>query len=119
MTEFELILGVIVIIALILGYLMNKRQEIDRETEYNRHLLAKRRLRIAHKGSDDNDDEEKEDFIASAPKWLKSIAQGANIDLEAIYDGDEEELAKVKAILDKHLPKGGTNGTTANEEVIR
>lgn len=103
----------------ILGYILNKKLEIDREKTDNNYLLAKRKLRKASSQKEEEDDDV-QDFVDSLPTWLSSIAQGAKIDLEAVYEGDPVELQKVKDILDKHLPKtqgssqGSIEGTIDN-----
>lgn len=109
-----IILGIIVIliliIFLIIAWSFYQKQEILREKEDNRYRLERRKLYNDLKKKSRapvSDDDDAADFIDSLPSWLSSIAQGANIDLQAVYEGDPGELAKIKDLLDKNLPKKG------------
>jgi len=116
----DIILIIIVIISvmmfsllLIFGYIMHRKQEIEAEKAYNNFLIAKRKLRKASSKKNDNEseDDELDDFLESVPAWLQAAAEGANIDLEKVFYGDETELSKVKTILDKNIkPNTADNG---------
>lgn len=89
----------------IIGYTIYRKEEIKGEIAYNKYLIDKRKLRKASMTKDDSsddDDDDLDEFLESLPTWLTAAAQGANVDLSKIYYGDEAELNKLKAILDKH-----------------
>lgn len=103
------ILAVLLVALLIIAFIINKKIEIEREIAENKYLLDLKKLRNASKTKKKDSEEyedDVQDFVDSLPKWLSSIAEGANIDLEAVYEGNPEELAKVKTILEKNLPQG-------------
>jgi hypothetical protein len=96
------------LILLFFAYILYRKQENLSEIAYNKYKIERKKLLIeANKKTKGKQivDDDAEDFIDSLPNWLSSIAQGANIDLEAVYEGDPDELRKVKDILDKNLPK--------------
>ncbi len=86
-----------------------KALSIYEKSLQNRYKLEKKKLKLKKKtkNNDDEESDEYEDFIDSLPNWLRGIADGANVNLEAVYDGDPEELKKVRDLLDKNLPGGG------------
>lgn len=97
------ILICILVFLIIFAYTMYRKEEIKAEIAYNKYRIEKRKLPKASKGKDEDIDDEVEEFIESLPSWLSSIFEGANIDLEKVYEGDKGELIKVKDILDKNL----------------
>jgi len=111
-TTFEYIIVGIVLIAIfgfmaIFAYSVYRKQEIQAEIAYNKYKLDRKKLyATSNRKSREVEDDEAQDFIDALPPWLASIAEGANVDLEALYDGEPSELAKVKELLDKNLPKG-------------
>lgn len=86
-----------------------KYLQIVEKRAQNQYKLDKKKLKLKKKAKRDDDEEgdEYEDFEDSLPPWLKGIAEGANVNLEAVYDGDPEELKKVRDLLDKNLPGAG------------
>lgn len=111
------ILIVTVIFLMVFSYLVNKKLSNDSEIVRNNYLLAKRKLRNSQKGKKNevsNEDDDVEDFIESLPSWLTAAAQGANIDLEGVFYGDEAEIQKVKDLLNKNFGE-----KSSIEDVIR
>ena len=118
--EIILIGAISLIVLFVLGvfaYTMYRKQEIYAETEHYKYLNQKRKLRIDSKVKqskfEDSDDDDAQEFIDSLPPWLSSIAEGANINMEAVYEGDPAELKKVKDIIEKNLP--GTSNQSSGE----
>jgi len=104
----------IIIIGISAGivYLINRNLEIKAEIAHNKYKLERKKLYTSSKSKKqqtDDEDDEIEDFIDSLPTWLTSIAEGAKVDLSKVYEGDPDELKKVKDLLDKNLPKGSSN----------
>ncbi len=121
MIEILAILSLLFVMLLIIAFIINKKLEIERESIENKYSLERRKLSgtSKRKKKDEDEDLEVEDFIDALPPWLASIAEGANIDLEAVYDGNPAELAKVKDLLEKNLPKlGGSNGNNEGGGLI-
>lgn len=102
------LLGILVLLAFF-GF---KYLSIVEKSKYNTYKLERKKLNLK-KGKkakqSENDDDEVEDFIESLPGWLKGIADGAGIDLEAVYYGDQDEISKVGQLIEKNIKGGNGN----------
>ncbi len=110
MEVIYLILGFFLIVFSVFGL---KYLSICEKKVQNSYKLERKRMnlkKMAGKKNPEPDNDEVEDFIESLPGWLKGVADGANIDLEAVFYGDQEELNKVKQVLDKNLQNNGGQG---------
>lgn len=108
---YEIVI-VLILFLMVFAVLGLKYLQIIEKSKQNDYFLAKKRLRSKKKAKNNNDEEgdEYEEFEDSLPPWLKGIADGAGVNLEAVYDGDPEELKKVRDLLDKNLPAAGGEG---------
>jgi hypothetical protein len=114
MDDFFFVYGFLIVI---IAYFVNKWMTIQDRIAFRKYKIERRKLFKASKSKkkESNDDEENdlEDFIESLPPWLQGISDGAGIDLEKVYYGDQTEIKKIGDIIQKQLP-GGTNESSTN-----
>ncbi len=111
---YEIVIVLIMFLMVFTVFGIKYLQIIERKAQ-NQYKLDRKRLKTKLKNMkrDDDEGDEYEEFEESLPPWLKGIADGAGVNLEAVYDGDPEELKKVRDLLDKNLPapaQGGESG---------
>ncbi len=68
----------------------------------NEHYIAKARIK---RKFDEEDEEDENDVKApiKLPSWAYHLAEGMGIDIDALMSGDEEEVEKVKPLIEKFL----------------
>lgn len=90
------------------SFFVNKVIEKHAEKQFYDYKIQKWKVHKPsnRKKDEENEDTDFEDFEESLPPWLEGVLEGAGIDLEKFYDGDEKEIAKIKTAIDK-LPDGG------------
>jgi len=98
---------------LFVWFFTNKIIEFYREKEENSYRIQKKKLyKTTKPKKDDSDDsEDYEDFEEALPPWLEGIFEGAGINIEKFYDQDPDEMAKLRAIVDK-IPIPNKNTVT-------
>ncbi len=104
---------VLILFLIVFSIFVWKYLSIFEKRVQNGYKLQRKKMNInknKKKPQTDDDNDEIEDFIDSLPSWLRGIADGAGIDLGLVYEGDQNELNKVKGLLDKHLSKEGQPG---------
>lgn len=103
--EYEQTLMIVMIMGF-LGFFANKIIEKRAEFDWNQYKLQRKKISQGTKSKkkDDEDLDDVDDFEDSLPPWLSAVFEGAGVDINKFYDGDEKEIEKLKKIVDK-LPQ--------------
>lgn len=86
-------------LAILFSFQRNYLKYVEKQRK-NEYYIQKARIK---RKFEEEDEEEREDYQApfKVPSWAYSLGAGLGIDVDALVSGDQEEIEKLKPIIDK------------------